>query len=147
MSSTWTRGLTTLLALTCAGVEPATGLPLLVRVLELHGVGDHAHSLVVVSDAGHVDVVLSHAEDGHRDHAAAAGVDLAPASSSSDHVFHITSSELLNATKRRADLAMLPAPTLRGALPFAPAVTGVERLSSAPHARTSDHLSTIVLRI
>jgi hypothetical protein len=146
MGATRLRRLTALLALACAGLEPATGLPLFVSALELHR-DDHAHSLAVVSDVGHVDVVVSHAEDGHHERAAAAGEDLAPASSDGDHVYHITSSDLPNATQRRVDLAMLPAPALRVALPFAPGMASAERGWSAPHACTFDHLSTVVLRI
>jgi hypothetical protein len=146
MVATWLRRLTAVFALACAGLEPATGLPLLLSALELRH-GDHAHSLAVVSDVGHVDVVLSHTEDGHHEHDAVTGEDLAPASSSSDHVYHITSSDLPNATQRRVDLAMSLAPTFRVALPLAPGTAGAERVWSAPHARSSDHLSTIVLRI
>lgn len=143
------RRLAVLLMLACAGVEPAMGSPVLGGALRLilHP-GDHSHSVALLSDAGHFDLVLSHAADETHEQPDATADAFAPTPPTrSDHVFHITGDDLLSATQRRVDLAASPASAL-GIL-RSTAIPSTRRVcaSSAPHAHRFDHLSTIVLRI
>jgi len=135
--------------LACAAVEPATGSPVLGSALRivLHS-GDHSHSVALLSDAGHFDLVLSHSDGDSREHDGATRDALAPLpSSSGEHVFHLTSDDWLSATQRRLDLAAADASVPALSVPLGVVSLRGLRVASAPRARSADHLSTIVLRI
>lgn len=134
--------------LACACAQAVSGAPLLVSALwlGLHP-GDHAHAFALRVDAGHVDLVLSHAGSEAHDHRGAPHVEDASRSfSQSDHVFHIAGGDGASTTPRRDGLAALPALASAAELPFAPASQRVLRASLEPRARSSDHRRAVVLR-
>jgi len=141
--------LTILLMLACAGIQTAFGSSLGASALTLgiHANG-HAHSVVLQSDGDHLDVVLSHrARDAH-DHGAAPRDHDHPASfSESDHVIHITAGDVASATPRRAALHATPAFATSVALPIVVAPVWGPSRSLERHARSADHLRTVVLRL
>jgi hypothetical protein len=136
------RRLTAVVALVCAALEPAPGITLFVSAFDQRS--DHAHSLRVVSDVGHVDVVLSHAAES-RELPADAGPELAADPSQRDHVYHITTSDLSTATSYRAAPALHAAPAFATAFVSASPRRALSR--SLRGAHVLDPLSTIVLRI
>lgn len=137
------------LALACAGLQVAPGSALLAGLLAL-GIhrGDHAHAVAIVADQGHLHLVLSHGETGDHEHARAPQHDHRQTSpSETDHVLHIAGDDATNTTPRRVDTppASPPAVVL-AALPSA-VPAWVVRLSPDAHARSSDPLRTVVLRL
>jgi hypothetical protein len=143
------RKLAALLTLAGVGVQPATGSPLLVSALivGIHASG-HAHSVSIFSDAGHLDLVLSHAEGpDHEGDAAPHHEDQPTTTSESDHVFHVASDNSARATPRSHRVSDAPAPAFALAVSFAPVSISIFRPSSEPRIRASGSLSTIVLRL
>lgn len=136
-------------ALACAAAQVAPGAALLSSALTLglHA-SDHAHSVSLVADGGHVQLVLSHEERGHRDGAAGRHHDEQASSiSETDHVFRLTDDGAASTATRRAGVA--PAPAVATAVPVLPAPSPqwVLRASLEPRARSSDSLGTVVLRL
>ncbi len=134
------RVLAALLTFSCTVTQSATGSPLRTGALAF-GLHDHEHSVSILADRGHVDLVLSHDESGH-DH------DAPPPDgprwlSESDHVVHLASDDG-EATLRRG---AVPPPTLSHAAPFpVPAVARIFLPAPEPRARGAHHLR-IVLRL
>jgi hypothetical protein len=134
--------------LACACAQSVAGASLLVSALwlGLHP-GDHAHAFALLSDGGHVDLVLSHAASGAHDHGEAPrGEDASGAFSQGDHVFHLTGGDVVSATARRAGLAAPPALASEAALPFASVSQGALRASLERRTRSSEHTRALVLR-
>ena len=64
MSRRRSQKLAALIAVAWAIAQPATRSPLLAGFWSLeHGEDDHTHSLALEADAGHLDLVVSHAHD------------------------------------------------------------------------------------
>ena len=137
------------LVLACAGAQVAPGSALLARLLTL-GIhrGDHAHAVALVADQGHLHLVLSHGERGGHAHGGAPKHDDRQTSpSETDHVFHVAGDDAANRTPRRADISPAsPLAVAVSALPT-PVPVWVLRPSPEPHARSSDPLRTVVLRL
>jgi uncharacterized protein involved in copper resistance len=141
------RALVIPLALACAGTQVAPGSALLARLLALgiHG-GDHAHAVALVADQGHLHLVLSHVERGDHAHGGGPHHDHRQTSpSETDHVLHIAGDEAANTTPRRADIP--PASAVAVAALPSPVPVWVVRPSHEPHARSSDPLRAVVLRL
>lgn len=142
----FTRKLGALLMLACAAVQPAAASAPLASALALalHR-GDHAHSVAVVPEDGHLHIVLSHGQgDGHQDEGVSHSGH-ALTSYSADHVFHLAEAD--SATIRRAALDPAPPLAMAAALPLRPAPLVVVRPRPEPRARGADPLSTVVLRL
>lgn len=149
MKASSLRKLAVALMLACAGVQPALGEGLVASALAL-GIraSDHAHSVGFRSDGSHIDIVLSHGEDGvHADDGATPDHDHLAGVSEQDHVVHVAAGEAGSATPRRAvvNAASALASTLALASVSAPAWSPVH--SFEPRGRGVDHLKTIVLRV
>jgi len=141
------RKLAVPLALACAGTHGASGSALLASTLTLHA-SDHAHSVSLVPDEGHLDLVLSHDErGGHDQRVAWHHGDPAASASERDHVLHLTDDDTANTTPRRAGLAAVPAAATAVAMLPAPTLLWVRHRSPDPRARSSDFLRTVVLRL
>jgi hypothetical protein len=137
-----------LVRLACACAQAISGAPLLVSALwlGLHP-GDHAHSFALLADAGHVDLVLSHAGSEAHDHRGALHVeDPSGSFAQGDHVFHIAGGDGASTTARRDGLAAMPALASAIARPFAPASQGALRTSLERRARSPGHPGAAVLR-
>jgi hypothetical protein len=146
-----TRALGALLMLACAALQPAVGSAVLASALTLalHG-SDHAHSLALVVDEGHLDLVLAH--DGGGDHPH--DHDGAPHSGAphaspvdDDHVFHVAVDEAAGASSRK--LSADPAPLLAApvARPAPRAALSFYRAPEEPRARGAERIRTVVLRL
>jgi len=143
------RRLPVLLVLACVAAQPATRGALLATALTIatHG-SHHAHSVSVVADEGHFDLVFSHHESGGHDHGDAPhGEDGTTSLDEGDHVLHLSGDDAAGAGSRRAGLD--PAPPLAMAIAIRFAVVPVSHLRAPPQARarSSDHLKTVVLRL
>lgn len=137
------------LTLVCAGTQLASGSALLASLLTLglHD-SDHAHSVSLVADEGHVHLVLSHEEQGtHHSRNTSHHGDPATTASERDHVFHLTDDDAASTTRHRPGFE--PAPLLAAPVAVFPASTPswLLRASSEPRARSSDLLRTVVLRL
>jgi len=134
------------LALACAGAQVAPGAALLASALALHA-SDHAHSVSVVADEGHVHLVLSHDRRGHRDRASAGHHDeRATATSERNHVFHFTDEDAAKTARRAGVAPALAAVTAVAVMP-GPTPLWVLLPSLEPRARSSGSLRTVVLRL
>lgn len=137
------------LVLACAGAQVAPGGALLASALTLglHA-SDHAHSVALVADAGHLHLFLSHDERGRQDAGGASHPDdRATSAPERDHVVHLEDGESATPAARRA--APAPAPPVATVVAVLPVPTPmwVPLPSPQPRARSSDSLRTIVLRI
>jgi len=144
------RNLVVPLALACAGLQLAPESVLLASALTLAlDASDHAHSISLFADEGHVDLVLSHEElGGHHPGGAHHHGDPRSATSERDHVFHLTTADdAANTMSRRAGLAAGPALATAIAVLPAPTRLWAPRPSPDPRARSSDFLRTVVLRL
>jgi hypothetical protein len=138
------RRLAAALAVVCGLIQPLVGSNALVGLASLFH--SHGHDVSLLADSGHLDLVLSHATGDSPDDPHAAERHFHTASSShGDHVVHLTSSDAVRDSMRRA---VVDARTAILQLPFAnrpPVVASapwLERLAHAPPAR-----QTVVLRI
>lgn len=149
MKSFWTRKLVVPLVLACAGTQVAPGAALRASALTLglHE-SDHAHSVSLVAEEGHLHLVLSHDERGGQDPGGARHHgDPATSTSERDHVFKLTDDDAANTRPRRASFApALAIATAVGVL-RAPTPLWIVRSSPEPRARSSDFLRTVVLRL
>jgi hypothetical protein len=135
------RRLGAILMLACALAQPAAASDALAGglALALHGNAD-AHALMMVSDDGHLDLVLCHGDDDCR------GEPSEDASlSEGDHVVHLIDSN--DAAARRLGLDPSPPLEVSVALPLArdPRVAACTRPEDC--ARVADSLRTVVLRL
>jgi hypothetical protein len=146
----WMRTLVVSLVLACAGLQlaPESVLRAIALTLSLDA-SDHAHSISLFADGGHVDLVLSHEElGGHHPGGAHHHGDPTSATSERDHVFHLTTADdAANTMSRRAGLAASPALATAIAVLPAPATLWLLHHSLEPRARSSDSLRTVVLRL
>ena len=138
-----------LLMLFCAGAQPALGSSLIASALALGiDANDHAHSVVLHSDGGHIDVVLTHGKRGAHEHGGAPSDHDHPASfSDTDHVVHVAGCDAARATARRANLQ---APLALAASPVRPVVVAPvwsPSRSLAPRTHGVAQQRTIVLRL
>ena len=150
MKSPCIRNLVVPLALACAGLQLAPESVLLASALTLAlDASDHAHSISLFADGGHVDLVLSHEDlGGHHPGNAHHHGDPTSATSERDHVFHLTTAgDAANTMLRRAGLAPSPALATAIAVLPAPATLWLLHHSLEPRARSSDSLRTVVLRL
>jgi hypothetical protein len=149
VSSTWTRRVVVALALVCAGAQIAPGTALFASALTLglHA-SEHAHSVSLSADEGHVHLVLSHDQAGteiladthHRG-------DRALSTSGRDHVLHVSDDGAATAGPRRAGVAPAPPVATSLAVLAAPSSLWVRSLLLEPCARSSDRLRTVVLQL
>ncbi len=149
MKPSWVRKLVLLVVLACAWAQVAPGGMLLASslALGLHA-SDHAHSVALVADAGHLHLVLSHDEQTRQDAGGASHHgDRATSAPERDHVVHLTAGDDAATATRRAGLAPAPAVATAVAVLPAPTPMWVLRPSPQPRARSSDSLRTIVLRL
>lgn len=104
-------------ALAWVALAPATASPLVLSAFALaHG---HEHALTLMQDAGHVDLVLTHAADAGQGGALAPAREAPGASSSAgDHVVHLAGDPASREPARRAAPS---GPLLTAAAPFSPA--------------------------
>jgi len=131
--------------LACMVAPSATGSPLPIRVLAfgLHG---HAHSVSVLADAGHVDLVLSHDERHDHDHGALQHrEDLPPSLAEGDHVVHLAGADAIGAAPRRDAAPAVPPPAPWYAAPFpVPAVARILHPAAHPDGLGARHLCTVL---
>lgn len=139
------RTLAALVVLAWGGGQPAAALAVVADAL-ISGLHEHAHRVALLSDAGHLDLVLSHGEGAAHRHAGAAhDHDCPVALSESDHVVHVAADAAASATPRR--LCDAPPSLVVAALPVAPAPAWVLRPASEPRACVEARLRTVVLRL
>jgi hypothetical protein len=142
--------LAALLMSASVGGQAVAGLLLFAGTLTLSfHEGSHAHAVSLVSERGHLHLVLSHDEargsEGSHD---AATRDARLASfSESDHVLHLESDALLEASARRADPTPTTAPVPAVPLASSPAASFVPRRPPKPDAPGPGLLRTVVLRL
>ena len=137
------------LMLACALVQPAFSSVLLASAvtLALHG-RDHAHSVALVSDDGHLDLVLSHAdrsEDACRREPVHAHPHASPVPA--DHVIHVASDDATSTRSRK--LSIDTAPPLAApiaSLPF-PASLPAYDAPEQPRIRGAERIRTVVLQL
>ena len=132
-------------AIACAAAQVAAGPALLASAITLGiQIAGHAHSVSLVPGAGHVDLVLAHAEEHHPDRTARHD-DLAASASGHSHVFHLAGDDTAGTAPRRASVpaatAVAPVALPMWSSPI-PARAGLE-----PRARSSDSLRASVLRL
>lgn len=142
--------LAALLMSASVGGQAVAGLLLFAGTLTLgFHEGSHAHAVSLVSEGGRLHLVLSHGEDHHPhdDHEVVSHDARVTSFSESDHVLHLESDALVDATVRRADptptTALVPAVPLASSL----AASFVPRRPPKPDAPGPELLRTVVLRL
>jgi hypothetical protein len=140
--------------LLCALVQPAFSSALLASgvTLALHGRA-HAHSVALVADDGHVDLVLSHTDRerhdrGSHDH----GNDLVHddtrlAHGESDHVLHVASDEATRVSSRKLSIDPAPAIVVAPAVEAEPELRPGYRAPEQPRFRGAQRIRTVVLQL
>jgi hypothetical protein len=135
------RRLSALLMLVCAGAQVSPAAGFLASVLTLR-LSDHAHSVSVVSQGGHLHLVLAHPGGSpHRPEGAPHPGHLPGAFSEGEHVFHISGDEATTSASRRPSVSPIAV-----ALPAAPA-RPVVPVAWAPRTRAIDPQRPVVLRL
>ena len=137
-----------LLMLASAGAQATAGTGLLASALTLglHA-NEHAHTVSLVSEAGHLHFVLAHEEgSGHGHEAVPHHEDLSGSLSESDHVFHVTGDDATTSVSRRPALPAAAALAVPIALRSSSA-RSVFRPAPEPRARGTDLLTPVVLRL
>jgi hypothetical protein len=130
----------------CAVAQSGGGSELLAGAVSLgfHG-HHHAHSASIVSEDGHLHLVLSHSEDGHSGRGAPHDGRLGELSGS-DHVLHLVTDEPTT-TSRRSDLAFAAAIAASPAVSAPFFARSVLRSPVDQRARGSGSPRPIVLRL
>lgn len=139
------------LVLACAWVQLLPPSPVLVSLLMLaiHR-SDHAHTVSLVADEGHLHYVLSHGERGaHAHQGAPHHGDRATPSSEKDHTVHVAGGDAHSATPRRVGHPSVSPSAVAVAFALLPtsSATSLLRRSPEPHTRSSDTLRATVLRL
>lgn len=108
----------------------------------------HGHEVSVLADAGHIDLVWSHAESAVSDglHAAERHLHSVPASEGG-HVVHLTSSDVARDSMRRGSQADVQAAGLTLQLPYEPLLISAHACRRERLAAAAPLPQTIVLRI
>jgi hypothetical protein len=106
----------------------------------------HEHALSVLADAGHVDLVLTHAtrESGERHHASEPH---ATVRTDDSHVVHLASTDAAFDSMRRASHVPAPTASILPPLSWQPRRAATLARRTETPARASPLLRTVVLRI
>jgi hypothetical protein len=145
--SSWLRTCIVSLVL-AAGLQIAPGQTLLAGVLLLEHATDHAHTVSLVPEEGHVHLVLSHERPGDEDRAPAEHHNATTQSASEgDHVVHIGDLRATSTPPRPSGVPPTPTITTAVAMLSAPAARLPLLPSLDPHSRSSDALRTVILRL
>ena len=142
MKASNARRLAGSLAILLAAMQPLLSTDALLGAHALFA--SHGHEVSVLADAGHVDLVLSHATSAISDgpHAAEQHLHSAPASGGA-HVVHLTSSDLARDSTRRGGHSDTQAASVTLQLPHvrlpvsAPARRGERPASATPQVQTT----------
>ena len=143
------RRLRAALLLACALAHPAFSSALLASAvtLALHG-SAHAHSVELVADDGHVDLVLRHVERRPAERCTApVHAHQHLSHGESDHVLHVASDDATRNPTRK--LWADPTPALVAAPPITPTLErrSEYRTPEQPRFRGSEEIRTVVLRL
>jgi hypothetical protein len=146
MKPSMMRTIFIVLALACLGsrVAPASALVLGVLTFGTHA-DDHAHSVTLVQDDDHVDVVFAHAEPAND--AAHQHDDPAASGSDASHVLHLTQDDAATTITRRDPVPTTHVMDLRVA--YLPRLESTSRLiqPATQHVRRLNPSKTVVLRV
>ncbi len=144
-SSRMGKAATALLALVSA--LPTASFALLALTLGVIG-QDHAHHVSVVTEEGHLHLVLGHDKGVDHHHAGSSHHDERSGSfSENDHVFDLTSGDAVSFAGRRAIFAPIPALALPAVLAPFPIARSHVRPPPEPRARGADLVKITVLRL
>ena len=140
------RTIVVVLALACMGsrVAPASALVMGALTFGLH-TDDHAHSVTLVMDEHHVDIVVTHPGPG--DDASHPHEETLASESDDTHVFHLIQDDAATTTPRRDGFTAPHVVTLCEA--YAPRAAWAYRRVSpvTPHFHVLHPLKTVVLRV
>jgi hypothetical protein len=146
VKSSLPRRLACSLAVVCGLLQPLLGSGTLFGALAL--VASHGHALSVLADAGHVDLVLTHATlESEEEHHASEPHVHASVRTDDSHVVHLASTDAACDSMRRASHAPAPTACILPPLSSQPRRAATLARRAETPARASPLLETVVLRI